>query len=239
MKFNINSYPGSKNATGLYQFIINNTPSFMKFYELFSGSGIIGRKLYEGSEQGFFTLSDVFPEVIDELNKLVPANNRIECTCHCYKYLLSIIVENHNNRSTMVYLDPPYTKSSRRSNRDIYNVEFSDQAHIEFLNLISCSKVDFNCMISHYPDPLYDKMLSSWHRKEVQVMTRRGIATEVIYMNYDISKLPLHSYDYVGHDFTERQAIKRKQSSTVKKINKLSLHEKLAMLHQIAKHCNQ
>ena len=61
-------------------------------------------------------------------------------------------------------------------------------------------------MISHYPCDLYDSILKNWNRFDFKSTTRRGLATDSIYYNYDLDG-HLHDYSYIGANFRERESL--------------------------------
>ena len=230
MQLDIKNYPGSKNATGLPQFIVNNTPDFSEFYELFGGTARIARTFYEVLPDKTYI---VYERSRNVFIQLVEKFKGISFACGDGLEYLKRDLDRINYVNAFVYLDPPYTKTSRRSSADIYEFEWTMDQHVDFLEFITSDEVQFNCMISHYPDELYDKYLKGWTRKTIQVMTRGGIATEVIYMNYDPSEMPLATYDKLGEGFTDRQRIKRRKSSYLGKFKKMPFHERQAILEHI------
>jgi DNA adenine methylase len=71
------------------------------------------------------------------------------------------------------------------------------------------------------------------HKK---ALTRGGIATEKIWMNYDISEMDLATTEFVGVDYIDRQRIKRKIKLLVKRLKNTPRHERQALLEAIQKH---
>jgi len=144
------------------------------------------------------------------------------------------LLEQHlkNDRSTFVYLDPPYPKSSRRSEVDLYEYEMTDQQHRALLSM--AVTVQFNCMISTYPNKLYDKMLSGWRKISFVTGVHGNTATELLYMNYEVPT-ELHDYRYIGVDCWDRQRIKRKINARVKTLSNLPAQERNAILHELRK----
>ncbi len=63
--------------------------------------------------------------------------------------------------------------------------------------------------ISHCPHELYRKSLSTWRNISFQSQTRKGTATEILYMNYPEPK-DIRDYRYLGVDNRERERIKKK-----------------------------
>jgi hypothetical protein len=87
-------------------------------------------------------------------------------------------------------------------------------------------------MISSYPNSVYERSLKGWRKIEFQSTTRRGMATEAIYMNYPEPEI-LQDYSYIGKDFIDRQRIKRKCTRFIKKLESLPIHERQFILNCI------
>lgn len=93
------------------------------------------------------------------------------------------LIERYNNADTLMYLDPPYVLSSRRSGK-LYVQEFTNEDQKRLLGLITESKAKI--VISGYASALYDEALKDWHRDTAMSQTTSAeLAEEVIWMNYD------------------------------------------------------
>lgn len=92
------------------------------------------------------------------------------------------LIERYNNSDTLMYLDPPYVRRTRRSGA-LYNHEMTDGEQRQLLDLISCSKAKI--IISGYESQLYDSALASWHKDSTMSQTTSTeMAVETIWMNY-------------------------------------------------------
>lgn len=229
------SYLGSKGASGAMQIILNHTPEHKTYIEPFVGSGVI----VLNKKPSFFTVvNDLdrsqMKEVVNSFNE--KGDYIID---GCSTDAISLLKDIDNNESyenyyakteTFIYCDPPYVHSTRTSNAK-YKFEMDDKQHIELLTYLkSCNA---KVMISGYPNDIYNDLLTDWFTVEFQSMTRGGVRTEKLWMNYDISKMLLHQTDFLGKDFTDRQRIKRKITRFNKKINALPLHERQAIFEAI------
>lgn len=87
-------------------------------------------------------------------------------------------------------------------------------------------------MVSHYPCDLYNEGLAGWRTLDYQSMTRKGLRTERLYMNYPAPN-KLQDYRYIGKDFTDRQRIKRKIDREIKKLHRLPALERNAILQAL------
>lgn len=93
------------------------------------------------------------------------------------------LIERYNNSDTLMYLDPPYVRSTRRSGA-LYNQEMDDAAHHDLLDLITCSKAKI--IISGYDSELYDTALAGWQKDfTMSQTTSTEMAIETIWMNYN------------------------------------------------------
>ncbi|MEI8269907.1 MAG: DNA adenine methylase [bacterium] len=70
------------------------------------------------------------------------------------------LIPRYDTENTLFYVDPPYLMSSRTGGIN-YKHEFSDQDHINLINLLLSLKG--KVIISGYQSDLYSKMLSSWN----------------------------------------------------------------------------
>lgn len=223
----ISNYFGGKSGAGVYQTIINQIPPIDLYVEAMVGGGGIYHHLRPPVNT---VINDIDVSVIE---KYVDAGHAdlpgVLLISEDYKKVIDLCDHGVPER-TLFYFDPPYLKSTRRSDRDVYRFEWSDNQHMEFLR--TAGTVNSLCVISHYPCPMYDDALADWRRVEFQAMTRKGLATECIWMNYPEPEV-LHDIRYVGADYIERQRIKRKAARWVAGLERLPLHERQVILSGI------
>ena len=226
-------YPGNKQIEGVYHRIINEIPPHLKYVELFLGSGAIMRNKLPAQ------IGNWGVEIDDQTLKDEKWYQYAER--HSRYFILKMSAINFLREKILklpaslqqeyfIYADPPYPISSRRSQENLYRCEMSDQEHVEFLKL--AKKVNCSMAISTYGNPIYTKLLKGWRVIEYKVNTRRGIATELLYMNYAPPK-QLHDYRFLGKDFVERQMIKRKISRHVARLKNLPALERAAIIREI------
>jgi len=214
-------YPGGKNVSGTWQTIINQIPPHDEYWELFLGGGTIFQNL-RTTEQ--FVLNDINPEVVEEWRKCaIIVQNKPAVQ------LLST-ASDLTDRKLFIYLDPPYPRSTLKSKRDTYKFMMDDGDHLELLSMAVAVKSD--CMISTYPNSMYEETLKGWRKIEFKSMTRKGLATEVIYMNYPEPDA-LHDYRYLGSNKDMRQRIKRKIARRVETLSNLPLLEQKAIIQEL------
>lgn len=92
------------------------------------------------------------------------------------------LIEKYNAPEVLMYLDPPYVRSSRRSGA-MYSHEMNMADHQKLLRLIIASKAKI--VLSGYASSLYDEQLLAWNRFEKECQTTSGEkAKEVVWLNY-------------------------------------------------------
>jgi hypothetical protein len=127
----------------------------------------------------------------------------------------------------LVYADPPYLRSTRRSPLPLYRFEFTTEDHKRLVAVLK--KVPAMVMISGYWSDLYAKLLKGWSTTSFTAMTRRGPATEWVWCNFE-PPTRLHDYRFLGRDFRERERIGRKIKRWAGKLKGLPVLERQAIL---------
>lgn len=132
----------------------------------------------------------------------------------------------------LVYSDPPYLHSTRRT-LDLYENEYTEAQHVELLDVL----VQLPCfvIISGYESPLYRTMLQQrhgWRCIEFPNTTRRGRVMECAWFNFNTSD-HLHDSRYVGNNFRERERIKRKRNRWRNKFEKMDAGERQVILEAL------
>lgn len=220
-------YPGGKGGAGVFQTIINLIPPHRIYIEAFAG----GANIYERK----------FPAVSSFLIERCPVQAEV---------LRSTIAASGDDRATVinddaisrlkywpwggdefVYLDPPYVLSTR-TKKSIYAYEMTDFQHCELLaTLVMMSAKGVKFMLSGYRNAIYDDAAGKqgWRRVDFQAMTRGGVRTESVWMNYAAPAV-IADYAYVGKDFRERERIKRKVNRWIRRLEQLPALERAALL---------
>lgn len=233
------TYYGGKSGAGVYQKIINQIPPHYVFISGFLGyCGIMRHKRPAGINLGF----DLHQEIIDTWNELEhPEGHR----CHFEEQDTLVMLETMGeignpisenitlfNDQVFLYLDPPYLLESRSDGRYRYKHEFYGLDHQRLLAAVRT--LTCNVAISHYPTPLYDELLQEgWRYIDFQATTRRGVATERLYMNYP-EPSELHDYSYLGANYKERERIKLKFDRWKKKYQQLAPLERAMRARYLA-----
>ena len=103
------------------------------------------------------------------------------------------LIERYDNKDVLMYLDPPYVLSARKSGK-LYRHEMDDDGQRRLLELVTCSKAKI--VLSGYASDLYDNALTGWHRATTMSQTTSTqMAEEVIWLNYDP---PARQLDLLG-----------------------------------------
>jgi len=210
------NYLGSKNVSGLYQGIIAAMPYHDTYIETHTGTGHILKKKPKANRS---IAIEINPTVLHSL----PSGLADQMICgNCHDFLQGYSFTGKE----LVYCDPPYLLSTRTSNKR-YEFDYTIEQHKELLSIVK--KINAQVMISGYPSELYYDELSTWHALTFKSMTRGGPRTECLWMNVKPGENP-HWHTYAGHDFTDRQRIKRKAESWKRRYQALPPGEKLAIL---------
>ncbi|MDB2704934.1 DNA adenine methylase [Pseudomonadota bacterium] len=210
------SYPGGKGSSGTYQRIINSMPPHSTYIEPFIGGGSVFKKK-RAADTNIIVDSD--QAIID---KWEPAEYFTAICGDAIKFL-----EEYNwEGGELVYCDPPYVMESRTGGK-LYNHEFTDEQHHQLLAVIK--SLPCNVMISGYHSKIYASALKSWHLTTFGSMTRRGMALEHLWCNFQ-PPTELHDYQYLGDDFRERERIKKKVKRWTKKLETMPKLERQALM---------
>lgn len=225
-----NTYFGGKNGEGVAQQIINQMRPHDVYMELFVGSGaVVQRKKPAPIET---IIADVDQNVWNawKLSTIdIP-----DCTVlHVCAIEFLSNYEFDPRLRYCIYLDPPYPLGSRKSDREVYRFEMTDQQHYDLLAVVKSLPPNVDVIISTYQNEIYETALNGWRLHTFTAGTRRGAAIECLYMNYVNTDGILHQYDFLGTDYIDRQRIKRKIDREVKKLKSLPAAERRAILSAV------
>lgn len=93
------------------------------------------------------------------------------------------LIERYDNQDVLMYLDPPYVRSTRKSGR-LYRHEMDDGDQCRLLDLISRSKAKI--VLSGYASPMYNEALQGWYQDTTMSQTTSAaMARETIWINYE------------------------------------------------------
>ena len=221
-------YLGSKAASGAYQKIISLMPVHDTYIESHLGGGaIMLRKPCARHSIGI----DVDPVTIESFRQanaefVNGMGRELDILVGDAVSTLSALAFPKFGR-TLIYADPPYLHETRTS-KNRYRHEYSREGHAA---LLACLRnVPAHVMLSGYPSEFYDSLLPDWFTTEFQVMTRGGVRTEKLWMNYNPSEVPVFSSAFAGNDYEDRRRIKRKAARWREKFRLLAPAERLAVL---------
>lgn len=93
------------------------------------------------------------------------------------------LIARYNRPDVLMYVDPPYLRSTRKSGR-LYVHEMDRGQHRELLKLLNESRAKI--VLSGYQSELYDRELCGWYKDSAKCQTTSGeFAREVIWINYE------------------------------------------------------
>ena len=118
------------------------------------------------------------------------------------------LIKKYNFSDVLMYLDPPYVKSTRRTNR-LYRHEMDENGQIEMLEAVTKSKAKI--ILSGYQSDLYDSRLEGWKKDTIQTRTTAAdMAIETIWMNYTPPIKQLTIYEIEGGGKNEKDTQKNR-----------------------------
>jgi site-specific DNA-adenine methylase len=211
---------GSKAASGAYQSIIAAMPAHDTYIEAFLGTGaVMKHKPLTDRSIGI----DIDNQVIEQFGRMPGVE------LHQGDAVAFLRAFNYKAAGrVLVYTDPPYLHSTRTSSKR-YRFEYTNSDHRALLALLrELAGTGVSVMLSGYPSRLYDKLLPDWRTLEFQVMSRGGVRTEKLWLSFDADSS--HWATFAGHNFTDRQRIKRKARRWAENYRKLPAAERVAVL---------
>lgn len=230
-----NHYPGGKNVNGTYQKIINLIPPHDIYVEGCVGGGAILQRKRPAS---ITIANDCDPQIYAAWIKYMMDGLEAR-NIDVLELIDELVVMVFAGERIFLYLDPPYPKETRSTNKQIYLFDSTPELHKSILSGII--KVNYNCMISTYPNKLYKDVLGSdpdWYLYEYESTTRGSVKTEQLWMNYP-QPTELHDYQYLGKDCWDRQRIKRKINTKIATLLKLPVLERQAIIQGVLLKLNQ
>jgi len=214
-------YPGGKGASGVYQQLINQIPPHSVYIESHLGGGALMR--YKRPAEINIGL-DIDPAIAENWSSTTDID--LICT-DAAQYLTNYPFEGDE----FIYADPPYLTSTRRSKRAIYKHEYTQQQHVELLQLLTA--LPCKVMISGYWSELYEAHLQKWRHITFATRTRSGEqVTESLWMNYPEPE-QLHDYRFLGDTFRERERIRRRIERWKDRLETMPPRERNALLYAL------
>ncbi len=211
-------YPGGKFRC--YQKLINLIPRHRVYIETHLGGGAVMRnKIHAEQNIGV----DPDPTVISSFSGL-PSNYTFVCG-----RAEEFLAQHPFCGDEFIYADPPYLRSSRRSDRPPYKFDYEDEDHVGLLRLLL--SLPCKIMISGYDNEIYADMLGDWTTVTFQGTSHVGRRKETLWLNY--SPAEVHDARYLGHTFRDRQSIKRKRQRWLARFEREPLCVRQALLHDL------
>lgn len=216
------SYLGSKAASGVYQKIIAEMPPHDTYIETHLGGGAIMLRKPPaihniGIDLDMEALKNfAFTHQLSYINMV----NR-----DAVDYLETFDFTRAGR--VLIYADPPYLLETRTSAAR-YRHEYTVADHERLLRRLMSLPENVSVILSGYPSQLYDDTLTGWRSREFQAMTRGGVRTEKIWMNYPEGRA--YSHTFAGKDYNDRHRIKRKAERWRAKYAALPPAERLAIM---------
>ncbi len=211
------NYPGGKG--GVFQKLINLMPPHDVYIETHLGGGAVMRNKRP-------TRSNIGIEIDQKVVEMWANVNPIGFEL-VHDDAINYLNSYHFSGNELVYCDPPYLRETRKKSGRLYKYEYSRKDHMILLELLK--SLPCMVMISGYESPLYREILKSWHTHSYQATCHHGVATEWLWMNYDVP-VELHDYSYLGNNFRERERIKRKAKRWMAKLQSMPILERQALL---------
>lgn len=151
-----------------YKFLFVNRASFNGVGG-FSTTMIVRRGMSK-STSDYLSMIDGLPRLHERLSSVI-----IE-----HKDIFDII-DKYDRENVFMYLDPPYVKSTRKSNTT-YEVEMTDDKHKKLCERLLNYKG--KCLISGYDSEIYKILDEKYTKIEFQSPNSGSTATEVLWKNY-------------------------------------------------------
>ena len=233
----IEHYTGGKAGDGVYQAVINEIRPHDYLIIPFLGNCAIMRHIKKAE----LTVGmDLDTSLVAKWQAMEFSDIKIHCQ-DGIEYLDRLPLNIPINKKVAIYCDPPYPISSRKGQRELYRHELTDEQHLRLLQILkkinrlsnANGMIPIDILISTYPNKLYENELEGWRLKTYQAQTRRGRATEHLYMNFKNDEGILHDYSFVGECYRQRERIKKKITRHVNRLLQLPASERNAIIHAI------
>lgn len=225
-------YDGGKNGAGVYQAIINAILPHKVYVEAFAGSAAIYRRKLPAASS---ILIEKNPAMVDRLRRCLPTATVIEGDA---VRQLELMVSAGGLDGHFFYLDPPYLHSTRKDKAMYGRFELDDAVHQHLVASLLPALSDRGALwaLSGYRSAMYDDAAAAhgWHRKDFNAMTRRGVAVESLWTNYDPRRILPAELTYLGETYRERERIKRKAGRWAAKFSAMPAAERQFILAMLA-----
>ena len=213
------SYPGGKGRA--LHFLINLMPPHDTYVETHLGGGSLMRSKRPARRNLGI---DRDPEVVDAWRDAGPPEVEVHCDDAA-----AFLRRMDPDAGTLVFCDPPYWPGARRRER-CYRYDYSEKQHAELIDVLR----SLNCpiLLTGYDNTLYSVQLNDWKRMEYINQTQTGPVVECVWMNYEPGEM-LHDYRYLGSDFRERERLKRRRQTQIRRLQEADPRERHAVICDI------
>lgn len=197
-------YFGSKDAAGITEAIIAQMRPHETYIETHLGGGAVLKRKPRAARTIGLDLDHV---ALRPFRKMPWSGSSLELNCQdCVDHLKTFDFKSAGR--VLVYADPPYVLATRTSNKR-YRFDYTDKDHRRLIATLR--RIPADVILSGYPSALYDELVGDWRTLELQTMTRGGVRTEKLWMNF----VPDAAFwsTCAGKDATDRQRIKRKAAN--------------------------
>lgn len=225
------TYFGGKGGEGVYQTLINEIPPHLVYVEGCLGGGAIMRHKLPAAVSVGIDLDGIALGEFGREFGVLPGLSLVNACC------LDWLAEHFADRDVLVlggqrvpaglvfvYLDPPYPHHTRKSDKR-YRVDADAAFHSRMLGLVTALRC--RVMVSSYPNAGYRRTLQRWRTFTFEARTRRGWATEQIWMNYPAG--PLHDCRFLGGNKRQREVVRRRRRNWSRGLSRMPLAERLAV----------
>lgn len=214
------SYPGAKSSSGVAQAIVAQMPPHDCYIETHLGSGAIMAAKPAAARNIGIDRSGEALEMVRPFAGLELYQARAEDFLEGFDFA--------GAGRVLIYMDPPYIRGAGevRGDRRLYQYEYSAADHAALLSL--ARDLPAAVMISGYPSQLYDSVLRDWRSIEIQAMTRAGVRTEKLWLNFPAGAVQWASF--AGKNHTQRQHVKRQAARWAARYKAMAPARRLAVL---------
>ena len=129
--------------------------------------------------------------------------------------------------NALIYCDPPYLASTRRSRRSPYRYDLTDADHKRLLSYIR--QLPCAVMVSGYPNALYGHVLADWNCATFTSPSRSGGRQEMLWTNFAVGSL-LHDTRFLGDTFREREVFSRRRRRWRTQFARMPLAQRQAII---------
>ncbi len=124
--------------------------------------------------------------------RIAPAAARLQNVSLECRPAVEVVVAYGKERSSLLYVDPPYIVDTGQRRGGEYRVEMrSPKVHVELLD--ACLAADAAVVVSGYANTVYNEMLTDWYRYEIPATTQQGSGhgqrVEVVWSNRPLEGL--------------------------------------------------